>query len=46
MKYETVFNENKNFQNIMKVVSEFFIKFKKDNNDEAKTRWLDKRIKN
>ena len=43
--YETVFYENKNFQNIIKVASEFFINFKKDNNDEAKTRWFDKRIK-
>ena len=29
MKYETVFDEDKNFQNIMKVISEFFINFKK-----------------
>ena len=43
--YETVFYENKNFQNIIKVTSEFFINFKKDNNDETKTRWFDKRIK-
>ena len=29
MKYETVFDEDKNFQNIMKVISELFINFKK-----------------
>ena len=43
--YEIVFDKNKNFQNIMEVVSEFFINFQKDNNDEEKIRRLDKRIK-
>ena len=43
--YEITFDENKNFQNIMKAASEFFIHYKISNNDESTTQSLDERIK-
>ena len=43
--YEITFDENKNFQNIMKVASEFFIHYKKADNDGSTTQSLDERIK-
>ena len=43
--YEIVFDENKYFQNIMKFASEFFINYKKANNNETIIQRLDERTK-